>query len=251
VTTFSPSGTKVGRRQYMRAHKVRSRVRRWREKFGRFPNRRPLSHVLIYFAAHESVPSRFGRLRDWLGERGLAASLFLVAAFNMLPLPPGTSVLSGVPALILAWQMMLKRQTAWLPKRLLERPLTEAHLETLRRRIVPRLFWLEKFLRPRYWPLARGQDEVLIGLICVVLAVALILPVPFGNWPSAFAIALLSLALLQRDGILLLAGLIAAAISLAIFVSVVLGGITLAESVFSGGLPGTFGERWPFGHART
>ena len=48
-----------------------------------------------------------------------------------------------------------------------------------------------------------------------------------------------------------LAGLIAAAISLAIFVSVVLGGITLAESVFSGGLPGTFGERWPFGHART
>ena len=116
---------------------------------------------------------------------------------------------------------------------------------------MPRLFWLEKFLRPRYWPLARGQDEVLIGLICVVLAVALILPVPFGNWPSAFAIALLSFALLQRDGILLLAGLIAAAISLAIFVSVVLGGITLAESVFSGGLPGTFGERWPFGHART
>ncbi len=231
--------------------RFRARTRRWREKIRSFPNRRPLSHVLIHFAAHEPVPSRFGRLRDWLAERGLAASLFLVAAFNMLPLPPGTSVVSGVPALILAWQMMLQRQAVWLPRRLLERPLTEAHLDMLRRRIVPRLFWLEKFVRPRYWPLARGRDEFLIGLICVVLAVALILPVPFGNWPAAFSIALLSLALLQRDGILLLAGLIAAAISLAIFVAVVLGAVTLADNLFSGALQDTFGERRPFGPARS
>lgn len=235
----------------MPAGKFHARTRRWRDRIRIFPNRRPLSHVLIHFAAHESVPSRIGRLRDWLAERGLAAFLFLVAAFNMLPLPPGTSFISGVPALILAWQMMLKRQAVWLPRRLLDRPLTEEHLDTLRRRIVPHLFWLEKFVRPRYWPLARGQDEFLIGLICVVLAVALILPVPFGNWPSAFSIALLSLALLQRDGILLLAGLIASAISLAIFVTVVLGAVMLAENALSGGLPGAFGEGRPFGHARS
>lgn len=230
----------------MAAEKYRTRTQRWREKIRIFPNRRPLSHVLIHFAGHESVPSQVGRLRDWLAERGLAAFLFLVGAVNMLPLPPGTSLISGIPALILAWQMMVKRQSVWLPKRLLDWPLTEEHLEALRLRIVPRLFWLEKFVRPRYWPLARGRDESLIGLICLVLAVALVLPVPFGNWPSAFSIALLSLALLQRDGILLLAGLIAAAISLAIFVTVVLGAVTLADNVFSGGVPNTFGERWPF-----
>ncbi len=235
----------------MTAEKYHTRMRRWRENIRIFPNRRPLSHVLIHFAGHEPVPSRVGRLRDWLAERGLAALLFLVGAVNMLPLPPGTSIISGVPALILAWQMMVKRQSVWLPKRLLDWPLTEEHLETLRRRVVPRLFWLEKFVRPRYWPLARGRDESLIGLICLVLAVALVLPVPFGNWPSAFAITLLSLALLQRDGLLLLAGVIAAAISLAIFIVVVLGAVTLAENVFSGGLPDAFWEGRLFGRAQT
>lgn len=200
----------------------------------------------MHFAAYEPLPSDIGRLRDRLADRGLAAFLFLVGAFNMLPLPLGTSIVSGIPALMLAWQMMAKRQVVWLPRRLLNWPLTEAHLEMLRRRIVPRLFWLEKFVRPRYWPLARGQDEFVIGLICAVLAVALILPVPFGNWPSAFSITLLSLALLQRDGILLLVGLIVAALSLAIFVTVVLSAFMLAENVFSIDLPGTIGEGWRF-----
>jgi hypothetical protein len=226
----------------MPAGKFRTRTRQWRERIRAYPSRRPLSQVLMHFAAYEPLPSHVGRLRDRLADRGLAALLFLVGAFNMLPLPPGTSIVSGIPALILAWQMTVKRQVVWLPRRLLNWPLTEAHLETLRWRIVPRLFWLEKFVRPRYWPLARGQDEFLIGLLCAVLAVALILPVPFGNWPAAFSITLLSLALLQRDGILLLIGLIVAAISLAIFTTVVLSTFMLAEHVFSADSRGAIRE---------
>lgn len=212
---------------------VRPRTRRWRETMHAIPNRRPLSHVLLYFAACEPLPSHVGRLRAWLAERGLAALLFLVGAFNMLPLPLGTSLVSGIPALILAWQMMLKREVVWLPRMLLDRPLTETHLDVLRRQIVPRLYWLEKFVRPRYWPFARGQDERVIGLLCVVLAIALIIPVPFGNWPPACSIAILALALLQRDGILLLAGLIAAVVSLTIFAAVVASAIMLTDGLFA------------------
>ena len=98
---------------------------------------------------------------------------------------------------------------------------------------MPHLFRLEKFVRPRYWPLPRGQDEFLIGLICVVLAVVLILPVPFSQWPPAISITLIALALLQRDGMLLLVGLIAATLSLVIFVTIVLSAIMLAESAFA------------------
>lgn len=217
----------------MPAGKFRTRTRRWREKMRALPNGRPLSHVLIHFAAYEPMPSQIERLRNTLAERGLAALLFLAAAINVLPLPFGVTLVTGVPVLILAWQMMLKRHVVWLPKRLLERPLTEKHLETLRLRIVPHLFWLEKFVRPRYWPLPHGQDEFLIGLICVVLAVVLILPVPFSQWPPAISITLIALALLQRDGMLLLVGLIAATLSLVIFVTIVLSAIMLAESAFA------------------
>ncbi|HSW51719.1 MAG TPA: exopolysaccharide biosynthesis protein [Sulfuricaulis sp.] len=234
----------------MRTGKFRIRTRRWREKFRGFPKRRPLSRVLLHFTAFEPVPSRVRRLRDAFAERGLAAFLFLAGAFNLLPLPLGTTLVSGVPVLLLAWQMMLRRQAVWLPERLLERPLTERHLEMLRRRIVPRLFWLEKFVRPRYWPFARGQDEFVIGLLCVVLAVLLVVPLPLAQWPPAVSITLLALALLQRDGILLLVGLVGAAISAAIFVAVVVSALMLAEDAFSGDLPGTIEERWPFGQAR-
>lgn len=234
----------------MRTGKFRIQTRRWREKFRGFPKRRPLSRVLLHFTAFEPVPSRVRRLRDAFAERGLAAFLFLAGAFNLLPLPLGTTLVSGVPVLLLAWQMMLRRQAVWLPERLLERPLTERHLEMLRRRIVPRLFWLEKFVRPRYWPFARGQDEFVIGLLCVVLAVLLVVPLPLAQWPPAVSITLLALALLQRDGILLLVGLVGAAISAAIFVAVVVSALMLAEDAFSGDLPGTIEERWPFGQAR-
>ncbi len=212
--------------------RFRTRTRRWRQSFRAFAIRRPLSHILIHFAAYEPVPSHVGRLRDRLAERGIAAFLFLVGAFNLLPLPLGTGLVSGIPALMLAWQMMLKRQVVWLPRRVLEWPLTEEHLETLRRRILPRLFWLEKFVRPRYWPLARGRDEALIGILCVVLAVALIVPVPLGNWLPALSITLLSLALLQRDGLLLLFGLVVSTIALTIFVTVFLGTLALAGNMF-------------------
>lgn len=215
------------------AVKARPRARRWRDTMRAIPNRRPLSHVLLYFAACEPLPSHVGRLRAWLAERGLAALLLLFGALNMLPLPLGTSLISGIPALILAWQMMLKREVVWLPRLLLERPLTETHLDVLRRQIVPRLYWLEKFVRPRYWPLARGQDERVIGLLCVVLAIALIIPVPFGNWPPACSITILALALLQRDGILLLAGLLAAVASLTIFAVVVASAIMLTDGLLA------------------
>ncbi|MFW5454091.1 exopolysaccharide biosynthesis protein [Thioalkalivibrio sulfidiphilus] len=222
--------------------KFRSRTRRWRKTIRIFPNRRPLSLVLLHFTAFEPVPSRVRRLRDALAERGLAAILFLAGAFHLLPLPLGTTLVSGVPVLLLAWQMMLRRQAMWLPERLLERPLTERHLEMLRWRIVPRLFWLEKFVRPRYWPFAPGQDEFVIGLLGVVLAVLLIVPLPLAQWPPTISITLLALALLQRDGVLLLVGLIAAAISLATFTAIVLSAFMLAENVFSIDLPGTIGE---------
>ncbi|MHC1742476.1 MAG: exopolysaccharide biosynthesis protein [Syntrophobacteraceae bacterium] len=169
------------------------------------------------FAELEPVPSRIGRLCDRLADRGLAAPLFWVGILNMLPLPPGTSIISGAPALILAWQMVLRRQVVWLPKRLLDRPLTEEHIKMLRQRIVPRL-------------------------ICAILAVMILVRIPFGNGPPAFSITLLTLALLQRDGVLLLVGLTAAAASLTLFAAFALSAFMVADRAISGDFPGIIGR---------
>lgn len=215
----------------MSDQKLRRRIRQWQERAREYPSSRPLSRVLMHFAAYEPLPSSIGRLRDKLADRGLATLLLLAGAINLLPLPLGATLISGTPAMLLAWQLMLKRQVVWLPQRLLQQPLTERHMGMLRQRIVPRLFWLEKVARPRYWPFDRGQDDFLVGLLCLWLAVILIVPLPLAQWGPAITITLLALALLQRDGVLLLAGVLAVLISTAIFFMVLMASLTLAENV--------------------
>jgi hypothetical protein len=187
---------------------LRTRTRALREKLRRLPPRRPLSHVLMHFSRYVELPSSFAVLRDALADRGIAAFLFFFGAFNCLPLPPGSSLVSGIPCLMLSWQLMRRRKAAWLPQRVLDLPVTESTLQVVRLKLIPKLFWVEKFIKPRHWPMLPGQDEAIIGLICAFFSIILILPIPLGNWLPAYAIAALALALLQRDGIMLLIGIL-------------------------------------------
>ena len=212
-----------------RTLKLRDRIKRATQR------RRPLSHVLIEFYRNEPMPTNFGHLRDALADRGLAALLLLVSAFNMLPLPPGTSLISGIPCLILSWQMMLRRKAAWLPQKVINHVITEDTVKLIRTKVVPKLFWVEKFIKPRYWPFSPGNDEFAIGVICIITSVLLILPIPLGNWTSAIAMTILALALIQRDGLLLVFGVVAAVLTLTLCMLVVGGIIFAAEKALDGG----------------
>jgi hypothetical protein len=219
--------------------KLRARTLKLRERIKRATQRRrPLSHVLIEFYRNEPMPSNFGHLRDALADRGLAALLLLVSAFNMLPLPPGTSLISGIPCLMLAWQMMLRRKAAWLPQKILSQEITESTVKMVRLKVVPKLFWIEKFIKPRYWPLSPGNDEFAIGVICILTSIMLIMPIPLGNWTSAISMAILALALLQRDGILLVIGVVASFLTIILCTSIVMGLLFAAETALKGDLPG-------------
>lgn len=211
-----------------------ARVTRLRKRLRNLPTRQPLSLMLLHFARHAVVPTNIGKLRDSLAGRGHAAFLFLIGAFSMLPLPPGGSIVFGIPALIITGQLILQRPTVWLPKRVLDWQLSDKHLDLLRKKIVPRLFWLEKFVKPRYWPLPVGRDGIFVGTCCAILTMTFMVPIPFGNFPSALAITLLALALLQRDGILLLIGLIVSALWMAAFTIVFLSAVVLANGVTAG-----------------
>jgi len=67
-----------------------------------------------------------------------------------------------------------------------------------------------------------------IGVICSLLAAVLILPIPLGNMLPALAIAVLAFSLVQRDGLLVIAGYGLALASLALLV---LSGSLVVEAV--------------------
>ncbi len=185
--------------------------------------RRPrrLSEVFTRLASEADGPITVEAIRDALGDRSFAALLVFFASFNLLPLPPGASVILGVPLIIVSAQMALGRKTAWLPSYLMRKSVSAEHFRGVASKIVPRLVQLERLIKPRYWPFWRRRGDRAIGVIALILSIAVFLPIPLGNWLPAFATALIGLALSERDGILFAVACVVGITSLAIIAAVV------------------------------
>jgi hypothetical protein len=164
-----------------------------------------------------------GDLLEALGDRAIGALLFIFAFPNILPVPPGTSAVLGAPLVFLAAQLAFGMRP-WLPGLISRRSMSRSDFEGMIRRVVPWLERAEKLLRPRISVLALPPCEYLVGVICLLLATVLVLPIPLGNMLPALAISLLALGLLERDGYAIATGLIAATIS-AVVVSGVIWGV--------------------------
>jgi hypothetical protein len=149
----------------------------------------------------------------------------------VLPVPPGTSAVLGAPLVFLAAQLMIGRRP-WLPRLLSSRSMSQTDFAALVRRIAPWLRRGERMLRPRLIWLARPPMEFAIGAVCLVLAIVLVLPIPLGNVLPAVAISLLALAIVERDGLWVLAGLGVALVSAGVVSGVIFAGLKLAVLLF-------------------
>jgi hypothetical protein len=69
---------------------------------------------------------------------------------------------------------------------------------------LPILKRIERYVAPRWTFLVKPPFTQLLGLQTLFLAFVLILPIPLGNWMPGVTVAATALALLQRDGRLVL-----------------------------------------------
>jgi hypothetical protein len=193
---------------------------------------RRLSELFAQLARDTKGPISIGHMHNALGNRSFAPLLVLFAAFNLVPLPPGASALLGIPLIIVSAQMVYGRKQAWLPSFVMNRSLTADQFRRLTGWLIPRLIRLERIIRPRYWPFWRKQGDRVIGLIALVLAIVVTLPIPLGNWLPAFATALLGLALSERDGILFAIGGAVGVASMAVIAAVISAAGIATHAVF-------------------
>lgn len=66
--------------------------------------------------------------------------------------------------------------------------------------------------------LAGAWTKVPVGIICLVLAIIITLPVPLGHVVPGTAISLLALGLIERDGVAIAPGIFTAVLGLAVVV---------------------------------
>lgn len=199
---------------------VRRRPRRLSELFAR-----------IARDAEESVS--LGDIINALGARAFAPLLVLFAAINLIPiLPPGSTAILGLPLLFVSAQMVWGNRRAWLPAAFMNRSISADSFRASMGWIVPRLARVERYVRPRYWPFWRRQGDRFVGCIALILSISIVLPIPGGNWMPALATALLGLAVLERDGILLIIGGAVAATSLVVVGAIVGGAGYMVHWIF-------------------
>ena len=159
-------------------------------------------------------------LRDLLaglGRRAFGMLLFISTLPAFIPIPIGGAI-SGPLVVLIGAQLMGGMRRPWLPKFLADRGPHRHALARFDRRISPLLAWLEKFIRPRLPAvLDHRVASMFTGLLLILLGLLLSLPIPLTNYLFGGLLLLFALALLERDGALMLAGWIAGVISVAIF----------------------------------
>lgn len=176
-------------------------------------DRQPLSEVLREICDRPAPTISIGELMERFGARALGALLLVFAIVCILPLPPGATTIFGAPLVLLSPQLVLGRSTPWLPARLRAQTLATAHLREGLPRVLRWVERVEAVSRPRLPVLFGPWGLRAIGGVCTILALVLILPIPLGNMLPAAAVSVLSLALVQRDGVLALCGYLLALLS--------------------------------------
>jgi hypothetical protein len=165
---------------------------------------------------HDEAPAdhfTLGWLMGKLSKRSFGIIMLLLA---LVATVPGISYIAGLLLMIPAFEMIAGREAPSFPRGIAARPFPTRHLAALMQRAVPVLRFIERMIHPR-WHTPPEATKRLVGIVVVLLTVTVVFsPIPLSSVVPALMIALISLAYLEEDGLLLLISLSTAVVVLAI-----------------------------------
>jgi hypothetical protein len=167
-----------------------------------------------------------------MGSTSFGASLLVFSIPEVLPIPiPGMSAIVTVPTAIISWQMIAGYKQIRLPRWLLKRTIPRKALAGAIHSILPFLERAERATRPRARWMSCPLAKRFLGVFIFLMALVIAMPVPGTNIPSAIAIFVTSLGMIERDGLMIALGVIIGLASM-----VLVGGITVGLVNLIGGL---------------
>ena len=169
--------------------------------------------------------ARDGRIRvsdmvEALGHRSCGPFLLVPALLEISPLGaiPGVPTAFAVVVILFAVQMVAGRRHLWLPSFIRRRTLPHDRLCKVTRALRPAATHLDRWFHGRLPGLTGDRSGRIAAVACIVLALAVppleLLPVASAI-PMA-AIAMFGLALVARDGVLMIVAWMAALLALAV-----------------------------------
>ena len=164
-----------------------------------------------------------------LQDRAFALLVVLLGLPNCLPMPPPIPLVCGLLLALVAIQIVFGRPTPWLPRALLNRSIAQTDVERAVGRAMPAFRRLERVSRPRMTFLETPIAMRMMGAVILLMAIGLLFAPPFvGQIPLGLAVCLVGLGLVERDGLVVLGGLLIGTVGMTLslgFVYAILSGI--------------------------
>lgn len=147
---------------------------------------------------------------DWIlkqmEDSAFGLFLLVLALPCCIPFLYGVPQVVAVPLMFIAAQIAYGRRHPWLPEKLAAREVSKESLESLAARAGPRLRRIEAISHPRLSVLTRPPLDRVVGLALVLFCGSILFPAPLTNTVPGFAVVIVAMGLLMRDGLLVLAG---------------------------------------------
>jgi hypothetical protein len=168
-----------------------------------------------------------------LGTSSFGTSLMVFTIPEVLPIPiPGIFAVVVIPGAIVSAQMAMGRKEIVLPKWLLKRTVPRKAFSAAIHGILPILERLERGVKPRMkWMTSRPAKRFL-GAFILLLEALIALPIPGTNMPLAIAIFVIALGLVERDGLMITAGILIGLAAMALLGGIFAGLVALFRGIF-------------------
>jgi hypothetical protein len=168
---------------------------------------RPFSQVLTDVGAVDDPVLPMTELVGTFGERGFGALLLTLGLLSaVIGVIPGMTTVLGVPIMIIGAQLLFRQDELWLPGWIMKRDIPRPAFAEAAGKVKGRLQMVERFSRPRLAFMSTDLSEALIGLMCMIWAAVLMLPlIGFNLFPSLI-VAAFGFGLMQKDGVMMLIG---------------------------------------------
>lgn len=165
-------------------------------------------------------PDEVLKLKDLLsglGRRAFGMLLFIASLPAFIPIPIGGAI-SGPLVILIGAQLLIGLRKPWLPAFIGNRGPHRHALVKFDKIIAPWLRRLEHLIKPRLpGVLDHRAATIFTGLLVLLLGLLLSLPIPFTNFLFGGLLLMYALALLERDGALMLVSWAAGAVSIGFF----------------------------------
>lgn len=170
-----------------------------------------------------------------LQDRGFGVLMLLFSLPLSIPLPaiPGYTTILSIPLLLFSAQMLIGMSTPWLPQYIEKKAFKRSFLAMVVEKTSPILKRMEKWTKPRVLFIFGDVGEKVIALICLLCAISIAIPLPLTNFIPAGGISAMALGILNRDGVLVMVGVLLAFLGLFVTAAVLIAGPKLVIGMFS------------------